>query len=337
MIDNLHSWLRRNKTSPDNHKRDSRERNMYTRRGGNKDGKRNGQCVFCKSDHWSDKCKSYVTTDQRKRFFVENKLRFNCASPGHRGNECRSRGCFHCGAKHHTSLCTHEKNDPPATNDDNGTVLTGYTPSAEEPTLPAIIPVKLGGEVFWAFLDTGSGRNFISREAAKKLNRRPVRHETREIITVNGSKKQSMPVFEVTIESMDGNAREKIELTGSKLNDFTTVRRPYMNKLKHEFEHTKEKRFYMNTEGKYPIHMILGDKTYCKIRTEEIFKGNPGDPVVEGSTFGWIIHGGNYSSEQCMFTKKRAIMRDCTVWTSLESRIEAKTISWTFSGTFKRT
>ena len=50
--------------------------------------------------------------------------------------------------------------------------------------------------------------------------------------------------------------------------------------------------------------MILGDKTYCKIRTEEVFKGNPGDPVVEGSTFGWIIHGGNYSSEQCMFTRE---------------------------------
>jgi hypothetical protein len=43
----------------------------------------------------------------------------------------------------------------------------------------------------------------------------------------------------------------------------------------------------MNPEGKYPIHMILGDKTYCKIRKEELFKGNPGDPIVEGST---LVH-----------------------------------------------
>ena len=49
------------------------------------------------------------------------------------------------------------------------------------------------------------------------------------------------------------------------------------------------------------MHMILGDKTHCKIRTEEVFKGNPGDPLVKRPTFGWIIHGGNYSSEQCMF------------------------------------
>ena len=40
----------------------------------------------------------------------------------------------------------------------------------EEPTLPAIIPVRLNAEVFWAFLDTGSGKNFISSEAAEKLN-----------------------------------------------------------------------------------------------------------------------------------------------------------------------
>ena len=31
--------------------------------------------------------------------------------------------------------------------------------------LPAIIPVSIGGQVLWAYLDTGSGRNFISREA----------------------------------------------------------------------------------------------------------------------------------------------------------------------------
>lgn len=102
LIDNIQRWLRRNKLSHDCHKRDSRERNMYIRRKGDKDGRRSVQCVFCKLDHWSDKCKSCVITKQRKNFFVENKLCSNCALRGHRGNECRSRGYFHCDAKHHT-------------------------------------------------------------------------------------------------------------------------------------------------------------------------------------------------------------------------------------------
>ena len=122
-----------------------------------------------------------------------------------------------------------------------------------------------------------------------------------------------MPILEVTTESLDGKTQEDIELTGSKLNDFTTIRLSDMNQLIREFERTKDKRFYMNPGGSYPIYMILGDKTYCKIRTEEVFKGNPGDPVVEGSTFGWIILGGNYSSEQYTCSREnRAITRDCT-------------------------
>lgn len=68
-------------------------------------------------------------------------------------------------------------------------------------------------------------------------------HETKETITVNNLTKQSMPIFEVMIESLYGNAWEGIELTGSKLNDFTTVMRPDMNKLKHEYEHTKNRGF----------------------------------------------------------------------------------------------
>ena len=60
----------------------------------------------------------------------------------------------------------------------------------------------------------------------------------------------------------------------------------------------QDKRFYMTAEGKQPIHMILGYKTNCKIKTGEIYKGNDEDPIVEGTKFGWIIHVGDYSTQQ---------------------------------------
>ena len=123
-------------------------------------------------------------------------------------------------------------------------MLTSYSPSADEWSLPAIIPVKIKGETFWAYLDTGAGRNFITSEAAKRLNLKAERHEVREILTVNGSKRQSMPIFNLSIESLDGKASEKIQVTGTKLRDFTTIRRPDINKLKEQYEHTKDKRFY---------------------------------------------------------------------------------------------
>ena len=49
--------------------------------------------------------------------------------------------------------------------------------------------------------------------------------------------------------------------------------------------------------------MILGDSTYCRIRTEEVYKGQPGEPIVEGTTFGWVIHGGNDSDSQSFFSR----------------------------------
>ena len=56
----------------------------------------------------------------------------------------------------------------------------------------------------------------------------------------------------------------------------------------------------MTRDGEYPIHMILGDNTFCKIKTEEIYKGKDGDPMVEGTSFGWIVHGGDISNNVCM-------------------------------------
>ena len=49
--------------------------------------------------------------------------------------------------------------------------------------------------------------------------------------------------------------------------------------------------------------MILGDSTYCRIRTEEVYKGQPGEPIVEGTTFGWVIHGGNDPDSQSFFSR----------------------------------
>ena len=37
----------------------------------------------------------------------------------------------------------------------------------------------------WAYLDTGSAKNFVFRDAVKKLNLKPDHHEQRAIVTLN--------------------------------------------------------------------------------------------------------------------------------------------------------
>ena len=122
--------------------------------------------------------------------------------------------CAKCKYKHHRSIC--DRPEKESSNPDRVS-LTVYSNYAEEKVLPAIIPVSNWGQMLWANLDTGSGRNFISREAVKLVKLKPTRHETRETLTVNGTKVKTMPIFDTHIKSLDGESCEEVELTGSKL------------------------------------------------------------------------------------------------------------------------
>ena len=114
-------------------------------------------------------------------------------------------------------------------------------------------------------------------------------------------RKQSLPVYNITISSLDGKAKEKVEVTGSKNPDFSTVKRPKMHELKLKYEYIRDKQFYLRVGDEYTIHLILGDNTFSRIKTEEVIKGAKGDPIVEGTTFGYIIHGGDKGNGACMY------------------------------------
>ena len=296
LIDALQKWLRRN------HVESSKcEKHLFSQKQGDK---LKPYCLFCrKQEHWSEDCTLVTALADRKKFFIDHNLCFNCGRSNHRADQCRRRGCAKCKYKQHRSICDRPERE---SSNPDGVSLTVYSNYAEEKVLPAIIPVSIGGQVLWAYLDTGSGRNFISREAVKLVKLKPTRHETREILTVNGTKVQTMPIFDTHIKSLDGKSCEEVEFTGSKLADFTTVRRPDMNQLKLKYSHTQDKRFYMTSTGEHQIHLILGDGVYSRIRTERVFKGHPGEPLVEETTFGWVVHGGDEygSGSSCMYMRE---------------------------------
>ena len=89
-------------------------------------------------------------------------------------------------------------------------MLNVNTPSFKEKSLPVIVPLKIKGITFWAYLDTGLGKNnFISKEEIYRLGLKPVSLVSHQIVTVNGTKKQSLPVFGETIDSVDDKVGEK--------------------------------------------------------------------------------------------------------------------------------
>ncbi len=154
--------------------------------------------------------------------------------------------------RHNTSLC------------DQHNAVPGYIPTNKQKSLPAIVLLKIQREILWANLQTASGWNFISSNARKKLNLSTTRHECRQIVTVNGVRKQSLPLYEVTLNSLDGRAKERMEIAGFTMPDFTEVKRPAVKELQKKYEHARNKTFYMTANNEYPIHLILGDSTIVK-------------------------------------------------------------------------
>ena len=105
---------------------------------------------------------------------------------------------------------------------------------------------------------------------------KPVSHKSHQIVTVNGTKKESLPVFSETIDSVDHKVSEKIQIT--------IIKTPTLIELKAKYEHLRGKMFYRTSSEEYPIHLILGDDTYCEIQTEKVYKVQPEEPIVEGTT-----------------------------------------------------
>jgi len=59
--------------------------------------------------------------------------------------------------------------------------------------------------------------------------------------------------------------------------------------------------------------VVPGDNTYCRIKKEDVFKGKPGKPTVEGKTFGWVIHGGDRRIAQFERIRSRRLIWEVEV------------------------
>jgi hypothetical protein len=62
------------------------------------------QCAFCSGSHFTSRCDAESRPSERRNIAVKNRLCFNCLRPNHNARQCESRGCKHCGLKHHSLL-----------------------------------------------------------------------------------------------------------------------------------------------------------------------------------------------------------------------------------------
>ena len=151
-------------------------------------GSRRVICVFCKADHYSDRCTVVSDVGERKEVVKKNRLCFKCLCKEHAIRNCRSkRNCFKCkSSSHHTAICMKNEARDEARNvvqdtraeradQEQQTNLVGSSTAVLLQTAEGIVSDNYEKRQIniRILLDAGSQRTYISSNLVKLLQLKP--------------------------------------------------------------------------------------------------------------------------------------------------------------------
>ena len=147
----------------------------------------NPESVYCdKEGHKSTECKTVAKVSERRLILSQKRLCFNYTGSKHRAFECRgTKTCLTCKEKHHTSICEKGSN----------MLLTA---NASLVTYPVLV-IEVEGVKCRALIDTEAGSSYASSKLISKINKKPIRRESKRIETLMDSvvKKTEIYQFEM--------------------------------------------------------------------------------------------------------------------------------------------
>ena len=294
LVESLRKWTERNPkivSSERNHKRDhlyhTKEREQKTR-----------ICVYCeKEGHKSSDCKSVECVSDRRLKLSEKKLCFNCTGSKHKASDCKStKTCQFCNEKHHTSICR------------KGTNML-LTTNTSHVTYPVVV-IEVEGVKCRALIDTGAGSSYVSSKLISRLNKKPIRKESKRIETLMHSVVQKTAIYELQIRDTNHEFALKIESNKVEKEVLLEIPNPNYSEMQKTYAHLKDIVITdHDTKKDLPVHVILGAGDYTKIKTQERARvGQPGEPIAELTKLGWVVISPGQESgvTNMMFSKTSA-------------------------------
>lgn len=103
-------------------------------------------CVFCKSNHYSDQCPDgkKLTLSERQKVCETQRACFKCLLKGHQARECRSKlKCEGCGGQHRQLMCRYSNsNNETRTKTNTNLSVTKFPESIVPVTTSSMLAVK---------------------------------------------------------------------------------------------------------------------------------------------------------------------------------------------------
>ncbi|XP_063537617.1 uncharacterized protein LOC134747015 isoform X2 [Cydia strobilella] len=292
------------------------------------------QCPYCSSTHYINQCPKFSALNVIARIRAVNKLRlcFNCLSGTHVLTNCRASTCRVCKGKHHTLLHkpntnTHVGSNPVPTRLPISTLIDEQPSSSQiETTLSnnTLIEKQINNarnrSVFLttaqvlvrdkhnnvhkmkAFLDNGSQENFITENAAKKLQ---LNKEQLALNVIGFNEKVSslLESCDVTLHSLDGTFTTNLSCFITPIICTTNILIPNVQRW-----HIPSRYKLADDEFNLAqdVDLLIGGEIFFDLLLTGKYKLGPGLPVLRRSRLGWIVTGSvqkkTESAIQCKVT-----------------------------------
>ena len=180
-------------------------------------------------------------------------------------------------------------------------------------TYPVLV-IKAEGVKCRTLIDTGAGSSYASSKLINKVNKKPIRKETKRIETLMDSVVKKSEIYHFEIGDINQEFKIGIEINKLEKEVLLELPNPNYPEIQKSYNHLKD--IIINdtvTKKELPVHVILGAGDYTKIKTQERARvGQPGEPIAELTKLGWVVI---FPGQETSVLKRRSMtMKTYVIW-----------------------
>ena len=173
-------------------------------------------------------------------------------------------------------------------------------------TYPVLV-IEVEGVKCRALIDTGAGSPYASSNLINKINKKPIRRESKRIETLMHSVIKKTEINQLKIGDINQEFKISIEINKLEKEVILELPNPNYPEIQKSYIHLKDITIN-NTDAKkeLPVHVILGAGDYTKIKIQEKARvGQPGEPIAELTKLEWVAisPGQETSVTEMLFSK----------------------------------
>ena len=133
----------------------------------------------------------------------------------------------------------------------------------------------------------------------------PDRWEMIKLRTAEGSGPlRKKPIYKLFTYTHQGGKFE-FEAVGIDQENFSVLERALSKELRSKYGHLKGLYVPDSADGRYVIHLLIGDPMFTKIGTGRSAKG---EPIGDETLFGWAVHGEKGESDHSRTLPEQQVM-----------------------------